>query len=134
MYPLVTPEAPRPRTIADVLGTLDRLPFHLRARSEFEYVGAKPLGDGFTGVPVKEFCLALLRSFSAGRMSVGMNLFIARGYTGQTTETFALPDETAPFERIVGMRLPLLCQLFVYIPFLVTASSLRWWASADDRG
>jgi hypothetical protein len=46
-----TPEAPR--TIVDVLGTLDRLPLHIQARSEFECVGAKPLGEGFNGVPVK---------------------------------------------------------------------------------
>ena len=55
-----TPEAPR--TILDVLGTLDRLPLHLQARGEFEYVGAKPLGDGFNGVAVKEFRFALLHT------------------------------------------------------------------------
>jgi hypothetical protein len=98
-----TPEAPR--TILDVLGTLDRLPLHLQARGEFEYVGAKPLGDGFNGVPVKEVRFALLRTFADGRMSLGMNLLIA-GYTGQTTEVLALPDESAPFERVVGVRLP----------------------------
>jgi hypothetical protein len=99
-----TPEAPR--TILDVLGTLERLPLHIQARSEFEYVGAKPLGGGFAGVPVKEFRFALLRPFADGRMSLGMNLFIASGYTGQTTETFALLGESAPFERVVGVRLP----------------------------
>lgn len=99
-----TPEAPR--LIVDALATLDRLPFHLQARSEFEYVGAKPLGDGFTGVPVKEFRAALLRPFDNGRMSLGLNLLIAGGYTGQTTEVLALPDESTPFERVVGVRLP----------------------------
>jgi hypothetical protein len=98
-----TPEAPR--TILDVLGTLDKLPFHIQARSEFEYVGAKPLGDGFTG-RVKEFRLALLRPFADGRMSLGMNLFIGSGYTGQTTETFALPDETAPFGESLELGCP----------------------------
>ncbi len=77
-----TPEAPR--TILDVLGTLDALPLHIQARSEFEYVGAKPLGTGFTGVPMKEFRFALLRPFADERMSLAMNLFIASGYTGQT--------------------------------------------------
>ena len=67
-----TPEAPR--TILDVLGTLDTLPPHIQARGEFEYVGAKPLGDGFTGVPVKEFRFALLRPFADGRMSLAMRL------------------------------------------------------------
>jgi hypothetical protein len=99
-----TPEAPR--TILDVLGTLDRLPLRLQARGEFEYVGAKPLGDGFNGVAVKEFRFALLHTFADGRMSLGMNLLIASGYTGQTTEVLALPDESAPFERVVGVRLP----------------------------
>jgi Carboxypeptidase regulatory-like domain len=99
-----TPEAPR--LIVDALATFDRLPFHLRARSEFEYIGAKPLGDGFTGVPNTEVRGALLRSFRQGRMDLGVNFLIARGYTGQTTEVLALPDDTAPFERIVGVRLP----------------------------
>src|SRR5207245_4035291 len=89
-----TPEAPR--TILDVLGTLERLPLHIQARGEFEYVGAKPLGDGFTGVPVREFRFGLLRPFADRRMSLAMNLFFASGYTGQTTETFALPDESVP--------------------------------------
>lgn len=99
-----TPEAPR--TIIDVLGTVDRLPFHLQARSEFEYVGRKPLGDGFIAVPVKEFRTALMRSLMSQRLEVGINLLIASGYTGQSTEVLALPDETAPFERVVGVRLP----------------------------
>jgi hypothetical protein len=97
-----TPEAPR--MIFDALASLDRLPLGLQARSEFEYVRRKPLGDGFNGIPVKEFRLALLRPFADRRMSVGMNLFIAGGYSGQTIETFALPDESAPFERSVGVR------------------------------
>jgi hypothetical protein len=100
------PTSEAPRTIVDVLGTLDRLPLHIQVRSEFEYVGAKPLGDGFNGVPVKEFRFALLRPFADGRMSLAMNLFIGSGYTGQTTETFALVDESVPFERVVGVRLP----------------------------
>jgi len=99
-----TPEAPR--LIVDALATFDRLPFHLRARSEFEYVGAKPLGDGFIGVPNTEVRGALLRSFRQGRMDLGVNFLIARGYTGQTTEVLALPDDPAPFERVVGVRLP----------------------------
>ena len=54
-----TPEAPR--LIWDVLGTIDRLPFHLLARAEYEEVGRKPLGDGFVAVPVREFRGALIR-------------------------------------------------------------------------
>lgn len=99
-----TPEAPR--LIVDALATFDRLPYHLRARSEFAYVGAKPLGDGFVGVPNTEVRGALLRSFRQGRMDLDVNFLIANGYTGQTTEVLALPDEPAPFERVVGVRLP----------------------------
>ena len=97
------PEAPR--LIADVLGTLDRLPFGLRARAEFETVGRKPLGDGFVSVPVREFRGALARQFGS-RLEAGVNFLIASGFTGQTTEVLALPDEPAPFERVVGVRLP----------------------------
>jgi hypothetical protein len=99
-----TPEAPR--LIVDALATFDRLPFHLRARSEFEYVGAKPLGDGFTGVSTTEFRGAILRTFQRGRMDLGVNFLVASGYTGQTTEVLALPQDAAPFERVVGVRLP----------------------------
>jgi len=98
-----TPEAPR--TIVDVLGTLDRLPFQLKARSEFEYVGQKPLGDGFVAVPVKEFRAAVLRSLHNQRIDLGLNLLVACGYTGQTTEFLALPGDAEPFERVVGVRL-----------------------------
>jgi len=100
---LPVPEAPR--CIADVLAALDRLPFGLRARAEFETVGRKPLGDGFFGVPVREFRGALARQFGS-RLEVGVNFLIASGFTGQTTEVLALPDEPAPFERAVGVRLP----------------------------
>jgi hypothetical protein len=98
------PEAPR--FILDVLGTLDRLPFHLHGRAEFEEVGRKPLGDGFSGVPVKEFRGSLTRSFVEGRLEAGINFQIASGYSGQTTEILALPGEAAPFERVVGVYLP----------------------------
>jgi hypothetical protein len=100
-----TPVPEAPRLIADVLGTLDRLPFGLRARAEFETVGRKPLGDGFVGVPVREFRGALARQFGS-RLEAGINFLIASGFTGQTTEVLALPSEPAAFERIVGVRLP----------------------------
>jgi hypothetical protein len=97
------PEAPR--LIFDVLGTIDRLPFHLKARAEFEEVGRKPLGDGFTGVPLKELRGALVRPLWNGHLDAGLNFLIARGYTGQTTEVIALPGENFG-ESIVGVRLP----------------------------
>jgi hypothetical protein len=98
-----TPEAPR--TILDVLGTWNRLPFGIRARGEFKYVGAKPLGDGFRGVPVKEVRGGLLRSFQNERMDIGLNFLIASGYTGQTTEIISI-DGAIGSEGIVGVGLP----------------------------
>jgi hypothetical protein len=95
------PEAPR--LIWDVVGHYDRLPLGLRARGEFEFVGRKPLGDGFTGVPLREVRGALLRNFDEGRSSVGVNFLLPSGYTGQTLETLALPTDAEPFERIVGV-------------------------------
>jgi hypothetical protein len=96
------------RLIWDAVATVNRLPFHLRARSEFEYVRAKPLGDGFVGVPVPEFRGAILHPFLDGRMTLSAEFLIANGYTGQTIEVFALPSDTtypAPIERVVGVPL-----------------------------
>ena len=100
---LPVPEAPR--LIFDVVGTIDRLPFHLKARGEFEEVGRKPLGDGFVAVPVQELRCALIRPFWNGRLDAGINVLIAKGYSGQTTEVLALPGENAS-EQIVGVRIP----------------------------
>jgi hypothetical protein len=100
---LPIPEAPR--MIWDAVGSYNHLPFHLRARGEFEFVKAKPLGDGFIGMPVTEIRGAVLRPFLEDRMSIATNFLIAHGYTGQTTEILALPSEAAPFERIVGVPL-----------------------------
>jgi hypothetical protein len=97
------PEAPR--NIWDAVGSVNKLPLRLQARGEFEFVKAKPLGDGFTGVPVTEIRGAVLRPFLESRMSLAANFLIAHGYTGQTTEVLALPSEPEPFERIVGVPL-----------------------------
>jgi hypothetical protein len=103
-----TPEAPR--TLFDLLGTIQKLPFRLQARGEFEYVGTKPLGTGClpiltaecTGTTVKEFRGALVRPFWNGRMDAGVNFLIASGYTGQTTENFYPSD----IQEVVGVRIP----------------------------
>ena len=103
-----TPEAPR--TIFDLLGTIQKLPLGLQARGEFEYVGTKPLGTGClpvlinqcTGTPVKEFRGALVRPFLNGRLTAGVNFLIASGYTGQTTENFYPSD----IQEVVGVRIP----------------------------
>ncbi len=97
------PEAPR--LIWSVTGVVNRMPFGLRAGSEYEVVGRKPLGDGLTASAVREFRFSLARSFWDGRMDLGLNSLLARGYTGQTLETLALPQDSAPFERIVGVPL-----------------------------
>jgi hypothetical protein len=103
-----TPEAPR--TLLDFLGTIQKLPFKLQARGEFEYVAAKPLGTGCfadpdtecDGIPVKEFRAAILRPFLQGRLTIGINMLIASGYTGQTLETF-LPSDTP---EVAGVHIP----------------------------
>jgi Carboxypeptidase regulatory-like domain len=103
-----TPEAPR--TIFDLLATIQKLPFRLQARGEFEYVGTKPLGTGClpnlnaecTGAPVKEFRSAVVRTFMNGRLDAGLNFLLARGYSGQTTENF-YPSE---IQEVVGVRIP----------------------------
>jgi hypothetical protein len=79
------PEAPR--LIWDAVASYNRLPLGLQARGEFEYVRAKPLGDGFVGSPVREVRGGVLRPFKAHQMSIGLNFLIASGYTGQTTQT-----------------------------------------------
>jgi len=83
----ITPEAPR--TIFDALTTLDRLPLGLHGRGEYEYVGHKQLDlGGFEAIPVGETRLAVVRPFLDGRLELAANGMLARGYTGQTTETF----------------------------------------------
>ena len=89
----VTPEAPR--TIFDVLTTLDKLPMGLHARAEYEYVGHKFLDAGnpdhpapYEAIPVGETRIAVVRPFLNGRLELGVDGLVARGYTGQTTETF----------------------------------------------
>ena len=98
-----TPEAPR--QIWDILATVDQLPLHLVARGQYEEVGRKPLGDGFIAVPVREFRGSVVRPFPSKGFDIGVNVFIVKGYGGQTLETLALPGEGAPFERITGFPL-----------------------------
>jgi hypothetical protein len=100
---LSIPEAPR--QIWDILATVDKLPFHLVARGQYEEVGRKPLGDGFIAVPVREFRGAVVRPFPAKGFDIGVNVFMASGYGGQTLETLPLPGEATPFERITGFPL-----------------------------
>ena len=54
---------------------------------------------------MKEFRGAVVRPFLNGRLTAGVNFLLTRGFTGQTTETLAMPGEGDAFERIVGVRL-----------------------------
>jgi hypothetical protein len=90
----VVPEAPR--TIFDVLTTLDKLPGHLHGRGEYEYVGHKFLDTGnsqhpaqYEAIPVGEVRMAVVRPLLDERLELGVDGMVARGYTGQTTETLA---------------------------------------------
>jgi hypothetical protein len=134
-----TPEAPR--SIGDLSWTYQRLPFHLQAKGEFEYVGRKVVGNGCNeskpddltayclGVPNKEFRLAVVRPFLDGKINVGVNMMIASGYTGQTTENFATnyaPGKTGlvdgavpanPIAEVVGVRIPSYASLSITYRF-----------------
>jgi hypothetical protein len=122
----VTPEAPR--LIGDLSWTYQKLPFHLQAKGEFEYVGRKVVGNGCNGsqpndlasyclgLPDSEFRLALARPLLSGRLIIGVNALLARGYTGQTTENFGtnykpgyvgpVPVPDNPTAEVVGVRIP----------------------------
>ncbi len=103
-----TPEAPR--TIFDVLGSVQKLPFKLQARAEFEFAGRKTLGTGCLpdanaqclGTQVKEFRGAVVRPFFDERLNLGVNFLTATGHTGQTLETF----ESSDIAEVVGVRIP----------------------------
>lgn len=143
----VLPEAPR--LIGDFTLTYQKLPFHLQAKGEFEYVGRKVVGNGCAesnpydltsyclGVPNKEFRLSLSRPFENGKIVVGVNAMIARGYTGQTTENFAtdykpgyvgrLPVPDNPIAEVVGVRIP------SYASVNFTYRFGRWKQSSERR-
>ena len=45
--------------------------------------------SNYEAIPVGETRMAVVRPFLNGRLELGVNGMVARGYTGQTTETFA---------------------------------------------
>lgn len=98
-----TPVPEAPRMIVDAVGSLNQLPWNLGAQAEYEYVKAKPLGDGFTGMPLQEIRMALHKSFMDGRWQVSLNGQLVNGFTGQTTQVMAVGNETVPKERVVGV-------------------------------
>ena len=101
-----------PRTIFDGLVTLDKVPLGFHARGEYEYVGHKILDAGnsqnswqqLEAIPVGETRLAVVRNFLDGRLELAANGLLARGYTGQTTETIAPLASGAPWQ--VGDSIP----------------------------
>ena len=115
------PTAEAPRTIFDFLGSVQRLPFGIKAQGEFEYVGRKPLGracgpDGneeCTGTSVREFRAAAVRPFLNQRLEIGVNFLIASGFTGQTTEAF----NASTMQEVVGVRIPTYASLNVTYRF-----------------
>ena len=87
------------------------------------YLSGDPLALDYycLGASNKEFRLAVSRSFREERINVGMNMMIASGWTGQTTENFAAAssygpgkvglgsDGTVPADtvgEVVGVRIP----------------------------
>jgi hypothetical protein len=56
------------------------------------------------------------RPFLEGKINVGVNVMVARGYTGQTVENFALDHQAGyvgplpvpenPVAEVVGVRIP----------------------------
>ena len=98
-----TPIPEAPRMIVDAVGGWKQIAFGVSAKGEYEYVKAKPLGDGFTGVPLQQIRLALTKGFMDGRWQWTLNGQLNRGYTGQTLETLAVGNEITPFERPVGV-------------------------------
>jgi len=89
-----TPEAPR--QIWDILATVDKLPFHLIARGQYEEVGRKPLGDGFITVPVREFREALVRPFESKHFDLGLNVFIVSRLAVRRLKRLRYPPKTLP--------------------------------------
>jgi hypothetical protein len=122
----VLPEAAR--LIGGFTWTYQKLPFHLKAKGEFEYVGRKVVGNGCDesnssdltsyslGVPNQEFRLRSRGHFRGERSMSRVNMMIARGYTGQSTENFVtdykpgsvgpLPVVDNPISELVGVRIP----------------------------
>ena len=82
---------------------------------------AKPLGEGFVGVPVTEIRGAALRPFLDRRLSIAANFLIAHGYTGQTTEVLSYPIGTEPLEQVVGVPLK------SYVSLSLTYYFSRWY-------
>ena len=96
------PEAPR--LIWSIAGLTNRLPLRLQARAGFDYVGRRPLGEGFTAIPIRTLRSSFQRPFASGRVDAGLRLQWGGGYTGQTVEALRLAGEALTRDRVVGVR------------------------------
>jgi hypothetical protein len=93
------------------------LPHRVRASLGIEYVGQKPVGDGFIAMPVREIHGSLSKAFSNGLFDAGVYFLLASGYSGQTLETLHLSDEPAATERLVGVRKPSYAEIAITYHF-----------------
>jgi hypothetical protein len=66
-------------------------------------------------------------------MSIGANFRLASGYTGQTTETLALPGDSAQFERVVGVPLKSYVSLSWTYYFKKMSPRRRLWYFVSGR-
>ena len=98
-----TPVPEAPRMIVDALIGTNRLPYGFTGKTEFEYVKAKPLGDGFTGEPLSEIRFSLSRSFQDGRWTGTADGQLLHGATGQTLETITSGPGASPDEQRTGV-------------------------------
>jgi hypothetical protein len=128
---LPTPEAPR--LIVNALGTINHLPFGLQARAEFEEVGAKPLGDGFKSVPVRECRGALVRPFLQQRMDVGVNFLVASGFAGRRPRFSPQVIKARHPNRSPGAA-SFLCQCLLHVSLPAKAKPVRFRHGSSELG
>jgi hypothetical protein len=70
--------------------------------------------------------VSVARAFLAGKVNVGVNMLIARGYTGLTVENFAtgnkpgyvglIPVPQNPTAGVAGVRIPSYAIVKCYLP------------------
>lgn len=65
-----------------------------------QYVKAKPSGDGFVGVPLRELHMELSKSLREGQWNLSANGQWMSGLSGQTLETIAIDTAIATKRRV----------------------------------
>ncbi len=116
--------------------------------AEYEYGGHKSLHGGnpnhsepYEAIPVGETRMAPVRSFLDGKLEVGMNGLVARGYTGQTTEPSIPPGVCPParhaFRTVRRGRAPAAYPMTSTVGRWSGASASGWspmWAAPSPEG